>query len=290
MNRPAELWRAMRPQHWLKNVFVFAGLLFGRGWQDVSLISRVVIAAVAFCFTASGVYIINDIVDRDYDRRQGRNRDRPLAAGTVSVGVVIVQALALWAVGLGVGAWASGGVFACLIIYVLLNLAYSFGLKRIVIVDVFIVAAGFMLRLLAGTAGVGIPPSRWLLVCGLMLTLFLGFAKRRAEISALSAGEMPSRAVLGSYRVGFLDMMLGISAANVIMSYSLYTVSVDTVHIHRTEKLIYTVPFVLYGVCRYIYLVHHAKGGDEPVGELTRDPHLLITMAGWLLVTLWLVV
>jgi len=199
-------------------------------------------------------------------------------------------AIALWMAGLALGLWASRSVTLFLSTYVIMNVAYSFWLKHVVVIDVFIIAAGFMLRILAGTIGVGIHPSRWLLLCGLMVTLFLGFAKRRAELNTLLHGEATHREVLDDYGPVFLDTMIAISAAGVIMSYSLYTLSPDTIRIHATENLIYTVPFVLYGIFRYIYLLHHRSGGGDPSRELARDPHILITMGAWLLVTLWLIV
>jgi 4-hydroxybenzoate polyprenyltransferase len=209
--------------------------------------------------------------------------------GTVTVSVAVTLAIALSFVGLGLGFVASSWVFLLLSTYIIINLGYSFGLKRIVIVDVFIIAAGFMLRILAGTVGVGIPPSRWLLLCGLMVTLFLGFAKRRAELNALSDGRGVHREVLGSYAPVFLDTMIAITAANAIVSYSLYTLSPDTIRLHGTANLMYTVPFIVYGIFRYLYLLHHCNVGADPARELARDPHMLLAASAWLLVTLWLI-
>jgi len=290
MNRAADLLRLMRPHDWVKNGFVFTGLLFGHMWHSASLVYQVVAAAVGFSLISSGTYILNDVVDREHDRRHPSKKHRPLAAGTVSASAATMLAIALWMAGLALGLWASRSVTLFLSTYVIMNVAYSFWLKHVVVIDVFIIAAGFMLRILAGTIGVGIHPSRWLLLCGLMVTLFLGFAKRRAELNTLLHGEATHREVLDDYGPVFLDTMIAISAAGVIMSYSLYTLSPDTIRIHATENLIYTVPFVLYGIFRYIYLLHHRSGGGDPSRELARDPHILITMGAWLLVTLWLIV
>ena len=170
-----------------------------------------------------------------------------------------------------------------------MNLAYSLELKHVVILDVFIIATGFMLRILAGTLGLGIPPSQWLLLCGLMVTLFLGFSKRRAEINALSDGKSEHRKVLDEYSSLLLDKMIVITAAGLIMSYSLYTMSPETIRIHRTENLIYTVPLVIYGVFRYIYLLHYQQSGGDPSRDLVRDPHMLIVMLCWLVTTIALI-
>jgi hypothetical protein len=151
---------------------------------------------------------------------------------------------------------------------------------------VFIIAAGFMLRILAGTLGLGIAPSQWLLLCGLMLTLFLGFAKRRAELNALLADSAGHRRVLEHYTAPMLDQFIGIAAAGTVISYALYTVSAETVALHGTRALIATVPFVLYGVLRYLWRLHRQGGGGDPAQELLTDPHLLAATAGWLLLVL----
>jgi 4-hydroxybenzoate polyprenyltransferase len=170
-----------------------------------------------------------------------------------------------------------------------MNLAYSLRLKHVVILDVFIIATGFMLRILAGTLGVDIPPSQWLLLCGLMGTLFLGFTKRRAEIITLVEDKSSHRKVLEHYSPTLLDMMTGITAAGLIMSYSLYTMNADTIRIHGTANLIYTVPCLMYGVFRYIYLTHHQSWGGDPSHDLIRDPHLLVVVGAWLVATIWLI-
>jgi 4-hydroxybenzoate polyprenyltransferase len=272
----------LRPHQWLKNGFVFVGLLFGHAWSDPGKLGQALAAFAAFCLLASAVYVMNDLIDREQDRLHPKKKDRPLAAGTVGVGVAQALALACL-VGGGAIAWLWAGsapwVFAA---YVLLNLGYSFGLKHVVILDVFIIAAGFMLRILAGTLGLGIPPSQWLLLCGLMLTLFLGFAKRRAELIALQADSAGHRRVLEQYTAPMLDQFIGIAAAGTVISYALYTVSAETVAMHGTRALIATVPFVLYGMLRYLWKLHARGGGGDPARELLRDPQLLVATAGWL--------
>ena len=284
MNRVFEMVRLMRPQQWIKNLFVFTGLLFGHAWNNSTTVLNVVMAAGAFCLMSSCIYIINDIADRASDRLHPIKKNRPLAHGSVSPYAALLLALFLFAAAAGLGHAAAREVLALLLIYAALNLAYSYGLKHVVILDVFIIAAGFMLRILAGTSGVGIPPSQWLLLCGLMATLFLGFAKRRAEIHALDTADNKGtqRKVLEQYSAALLDKMIGITAAGVIMSYSLYTMSPETIAKHGTPNLIYTVPFVMYGVFRYIYLLHQRQKGEDPSRELLLDPHIFVTVCAWL--------
>ena len=209
----------------------------------------------------------------------------------MGTGEALALAFVCAAAGLALGAAASIRVALILSAYLSLNLAYSAGLKHVAILDVFIIAAGFMLRIFAGTWAVGIAPSQWLLLCGLLLTIFLGFAKRRAELM-VSEGDgsngASQRPVLDEYSPALLDTMMAISAAGVIVSYSLYTVSPDTIALHHTDKLIYTVPFVLYGIFRYIFLLHR-HGGEDPARTLLTDAHMALTGAGWLGVTVWLI-
>jgi len=284
-----EMMRLMRPHQWVKNGFVFTGLLFGHAFHDSMLVWKVIVAALAFSLVSSCIYIINDIADREQDRIHPKKKDRPLAAGTVTPGSAVTLAAVLAVAAMSLGYWVSTTALWIIAGYALMNLAYSFRLKHVVILDVFIIAAGFMLRILAGTLGVGIPPSQWLLLCGLMVTLFLGFAKRRAEIIALTEDKASHRKVLEHYSAVLLDHMIVVTAAGLIMSYSLYTMNPDTIRIHGTANLIYTVPFVMYGVFRYIYLLHHQSGGGDPSRDLARDPHMLIVVGSWLSATIWLI-
>jgi 4-hydroxybenzoate polyprenyltransferase len=290
MKKILELLRLMRPHQWVKNAFVFTGLLFGHAWHDPHLVAQVTIAFVAFCLVSSAIYTTNDIVDLEQDKQHPKKSRRPLASGHVSVSSAVMLAALLGALGLSLAFFAAPAVLAILVVYALMNIAYSLWLKHVVILDVFIIATGFMLRILAGTLGVGIPPSQWLLLCGLMVTLFLGFTKRRAEIIALTEDKAAHRKVLEHYSPVLLDKMIGITAAGLIMSYSLYTMSADTIRIHGTANLIYTVPFVMYGVFRYIYLLHHQNRGGDTAHDLVRDPHLIIVVGAWVVATFLLIV
>ncbi len=288
MNSPSEILRLMRPHQWLKNGFVLIGIFFAHAWHDDAVVSAVLLSVVAFCLMSSAVYVVNDLTDIKADQQHPTKRFRPLAAGKVSVPFAMVLAVVLFVVAL-LAAWlASPSVMIIILCYLILNLAYSWRLKRVVILDVFIIAAGFMLRILAGTSGIGIAPSSWLLLTGLMVTLFLGFSKRRSELAVMQHGGASTRSVLKNYSLPMLDLMIGVCSAGVVMAYSLYTMSAETIAIHQTDKLVYTVPFVLYGLFRYLYRNFADDLGEDPARDLLRDPHLLLTVIGWALVTLWL--
>lgn len=282
------LIRLLRPQQWLKNGFVFVGLLFGHAWRDPQLLAQALAAFAAFCLLSSAIYVLNDLADREQDRRHPQKRLRPLASGAVGTSAALALAAACLFAGGTLAVLHAGSAPWIYLLYVLMNLAYSGGLKHVVILDVFIIAAGFMLRILAGTLGIGIAPSHWLLLCGLMLTLFLGFAKRRAELNVLLDASAGHRRVLEHYTEPMLDQFIGIAAAGTVISYALYTVSAETVALHGTQGLIVTVPFVLYGMLRYLWRLHRHGGGGDPAQELLTDPHLLAASLGWLALVLFL--
>jgi len=286
------LFRLMRPHQWVKNGFVFLGVVFGHGWDDARLVTEVLTLFAAFCFAASAVYIMNDVADRDADRVHPVKRSRPLARGEVRVGPALVLCAALALGGLLLAAAVSVPALLIVGAYAGLNFAYSAGLKHVAILDVFMIAGGFMLRILAGTVGVGIAPSKWLLLCGFMLTLFLGFGKRRAELVAFngdgnSDGASAQRAALEGYSKALLDRLIMVSVAGAAIGYALYTVDPETIALHGTDKLILTLPFVLYGLFRYLQLMYSKGGGGDPAWDLLHDPHLILATAGWLGATTW---
>ena len=274
--------KLLRPHQWVKSGFVFVGLLFGHAWHDAAVVQQVLLAAVAFSLAASAVYVGNDIVDRERDRQHPDKRRRPLASGAITPGLAMAVGVSCVLAALGIAWLASPVAVAIIVAYLLLNIGYTLGLKHIVLLDVFIISAGFMLRILAGTLGVGIAPSHWLLLCGFMVTLFLGFAKRRAELKALDGDASGHRQVLEDYDPVLLDKLIGVCAAATIVTYSLYTVAADTAALHGTGRLFATVPFVVYGMFRYLFLLHRRDGGGDPAAELLSDRHLLIAVAGWL--------
>lgn len=274
--------RLMRPHQWVKNGFVFTGFVFARGWSDIDLVQNVTMTFVAFCALSSAVYIGNDIVDIESDRAHPKKRLRPLAAGLLGVGTARLTAFGLLFLALAVGYTVGTKVVLLMLLYASLNVGYTLGLKHIPILDVFLIATGFMLRILVGTIGVGIAPSQWLLLCGLMFTLFLGFSKRHAELTAIATTGGNGRKVLDQYDRGLLDKLISITAATTVITYGLYAVSPETVATHGTDALIYTVPFVLYGVMHYVFRMHRHAAGEDPAHALLTDPQLIATVLAWL--------
>lgn len=268
----------MRPHQWLKNVFVFAGLLFSQSWSNGPVVQRILLAFAAFCCASSLVYILNDWRDRDSDALHPVKRQRPLASGAVTQ----IQALALAGLLLLISvSLASGNRMLLLILtcYVALNLAYSWKLKHIPVVDVSIIASGFMLRLLAGTIAVGIPPSRWLLLTGLFVALFLGFSKRKAETFHEVASQ---RAVMAHYPSSLLDTFMAITMTSTIITYSLYATSIEAQAQHG-ERLVYTVPVVIFALLRYTFQVHQGRGEDL-ARELLHDRWILLAGLAWIVI------
>lgn len=273
--------KLLRPHQWVKNGFVVVGFLFSHQWNDGELAARVLYALAAFCAISSAVYALNDVLDRHVDAAHPRKRMRPVASGAIPPSAALVAALLLAAAAVLLGWQASPAAVALIAGYAAMNVAYSVRLKHVAVLDVFIIAAGFMLRILVGTWGVGIAPSQWLLLCGLMVTLFLGFTKRRAELMALTDAPERVRPSLVDYPPAMLDSMISVSAAGVVVTYSLYTVSPETIALHGTERLVWTLPFVLYGMFRFLFLLHSRGGGGDPARDLVRDPHILAAALGW---------
>jgi 4-hydroxybenzoate polyprenyltransferase len=287
------LLRLMRPYQWIKNGFVFLGPVFGHAWNDPAMVVDALVLFAAFCLASSGVYVMNDIADRDADRLHPTKRFRPVAQGDVGIGAARALCIVLLLSGAALAARVSLPALVIVSAYVVLNIVYSAGLKHVAILDVFIISAGFMLRILAGTVGIGIPPSKWLLLCGLMLTLFLGFGKRRAELVAAAAsgdtdGASGHRASLDGYSRTLLDVLITVSVACAAIGYALYSVDAETVALHGTDKLILTLPFVLYGLFRYLQLMYVKGVGGDPAWDVLHDPHLIATTIGWLGATAWI--
>jgi 4-hydroxybenzoate polyprenyltransferase len=282
--------RLIRPHQWIKNGFVFVGVVFGHGWTERELVMDALALFAAFCLASSAVYVMNDLADREADRQHPDKRSRPLARGDIGAGAAAALSLLLGFSGLALAASVSLIALLTAAAYVALNMAYSAGAKHVAILDVFMIAGGFMLRILAGTLGIGVAPSKWLLLCGLMLTLFLGFCKRRAEFVAATAegNTGAQRAALDGYSAALLDRLIAVSVAGAAIGYALYTVDRETVLLHGTDHLILTLPFVLYGLFRYLQLVYSRGGGADPAWELLRDPHLIAATAGWLAAAGWI--
>ena len=279
----------LRPQQWIKNAFVLVGLVFGHAWRDPAAVAAALAATLAFCLASGAVYAFNDARDAVQDRDHPDKRNRPVARGAVTDAEAVVLSALVAALAVALAAWTGWKVAAIVAIYLALSAAYTLRLKRVPVLDVIVIAAGFMLRLLAGTAGIGIEPSNWLLACGFLLTLFLGFAKRRAEIGRLAEGAGQHRPVLEDYSAGFLDKAIMLCAAGMVAAYAWYTLAAQTALIQGTGSLILTLPWVLLGTLRYLYRLRFRGGGGDPAVELLRDPLLALAVAGWIATVLWLI-
>jgi 4-hydroxybenzoate polyprenyltransferase len=276
MLRPA--LQAMRPHQWVKNLLVFAPLLFTAQRGSVDSWLTAITAFAVFCCSASSIYLLNDIVDRDEDRHHPKKRHRPIASGALPVnaaygllGILLVSAGALAQLvptkPLNFAAWPAA--------YLALNLLYSFWWKRLVVIDCMCIALGFQLRVHAGAAAIAVDASHWIVLCTFFFALFLAFCKRYEELGRQSEASGQTRVTMKDYTMPFLNMMIGPLAALSIVTYALYTVSEETIRRHGTDALMYTVPVVTYGVFRYLYLVYRKSEGGDPAKLLFRDMPLV---------------
>ena len=268
----------MRPRQWSKNALVFAGLLFARDFFIVSKIIQAVVAFILFCLASSSAYLINDVVDRQSDAKHPAKRNRPIAAGRLSPVIAVFFAL-LFLVGSLLVAFRLDSRFALILsAYILLTLSYSFFLKNIIILDVLIIASGFVFRAVAGAYAIQEEVSSWLIICTIFLALFMALGKRRAEIISLGDQAGDVRKTLGQYDVGYLDHLIIISTAACLMAYALYTLDPGTVAKFGTRSLVLTLPFVIYGLFRYLYLIYHRNLGESPENAILSDNAILICM------------
>jgi len=283
-----DAFAALRPKQWTKNAFVLVGTLFGHRWSSDE-IGTALLAFVVFCFASSAVYVYNDWIDRDADRRHPTKRHRPIAAGRIGGPGAAVIGLACAGVAYLLAATLGPTMVFLVSAYIGLNVAYAVWLKHVVIADVFAIAGGFQLRLFAGTLGLGIPPSQWLLLCGFALTLLLALGKRRGELLAEGQGE-ETRRVLGYYSESMLDQLLAVCATLVLAAYGLYTISPDTAAEHGAIDLPYTIPIVTYGVFRYLFILRNPRvaGDGDPSRVLFADRQLQLTALVWLGAVVWI--
>lgn len=279
--------RALRPKQWTKNGALLAPLLFAKGIFERGLLLRALLAVGIFSLLASGVYVVNDWVDREKDRLHPEKRRRPIAAGHLSgFGAIALVALC-WGVASAGAWWVSPRFAAVLAGYLLLQVLYTWVLKQMVLLDIMAIALGFILRVVAGAVAIDVVVSNWLFLCTLLLALFLGFAKRRAELSSLEDNATAHRASLADYTVPLLDQMMSICAACCILAYGLYTVSAETVQHVGSDELKFTVPFVVYAIFRYLFLVHKRGAGGAPEKVLLGDGPFMIAIGIFLAIAAW---
>ena len=278
------LLRTIRPKQWIKNTVVGVPLVFGHKLTDIASLQITLLAVALFCLISGCVYIINDIVDVERDRSHPKKRNRPVASGKLPINVARGFAVLAVPFALGVAYWLSPAYAAALSGYFVLNLAYCFKIKHIPYLDVLSLAAGFVLRVLAGAFVIEVPPSPWLMGCTALLALFLGFGKRAHEL-ANSGDATSQRAVLAYYRSDILTWMLHILALITVVVYGLYTQSDHVRETFGDAPLIYTLPFPMIGIPRFIHLVTTRHDAESPTEEMLRDPIFMITFFSWLIVS-----
>ena len=277
----AALIASLRPHQWSKNLLVFAALGFSKHLFEPVPLLRALVAFAIFCALSGVVYLVNDIADVERDRLHPRKRRRPIASGALEVRTAGIAAAVLGSASLGAALPLGWGFLTVAAAYLALNLAYSLRLKEIVILDVLSVSLGFVLRAIAGGVAIGVPISDWLLVCTILLALFLALAKRRHEITSLGGDAAGHRPILKEYSPYLLDQMISVVTASCVTAYTFYTLAPETRDKFQTDRLSWTVPFVLYGIFRYLYLVHQKDGGGSPSESLVTDRPLLVAVALW---------
>jgi 4-hydroxybenzoate polyprenyltransferase len=277
-----DIWRLLRPAQWSKNTVLFAALIFSKHLFIAADVATVVTAFVCFCCVASSAYVVNDLRDCERDRQHPLKSRRPLPAGRVARSTASVLACGLMTTGLA-GSFALGGSFGTLVaFYLALQIAYTFALKDMVILDVMAIATGFVVRAVAGGVVIGVPVSPWLIICTFLLALFLGFSKRRHELVLLEDRATEHRTALREYSPYFLDQMISVVTASTVVAYAIYTASPEVREKLGTDKLYLTIPFVLFGIFRYLYLVHQREEGGNPTQLLLSDQPLLIDVGLWI--------
>ena len=278
----AAVWQSLRPRQWVKNFFVFAGLIFGQKLLTPALGPALATFAI-FCALSGAVYLLNDVADRDKDRLHPTKRLRPIASGRLRAGLAVGLAAVLAVAGVAASAAIDRRLGAVALAYVALLAAYSAWLKHVVIVDVIVVALGFVLRAGAGAIAIDVEISGWLLICTVLLALFLALGKRRHEYLTLGAEAARHRPILAEYSAGLLDQMIAVVTASTVTAYALYTMSPETVAKFHTQLLPATLPFVLYGIFRYLYLLYRRQMGGNPSELFLNDPPLLLNTLLWML-------
>ncbi len=280
---------SMRPNQWVKNLLLFAGLIFSRNLLDFQMLTKTFYAFFLFCLLSSSVYIMNDLLDLKNDRAHPLKSKRPIASGKLNVFSALFFVIALSFLSLFLSFYLSTNFFIVGLSYFALNLAYSKYLKHIVILDVMCIAAGFVLRAVAGAVVIDVTISAWLVVCTTLLALFLGFGKRRYELVLLEDKANAHRKILTEYSLYFLDQLISVVTASTVVAYAFYTLSPEVQQKLGVSHLELTIPFVLYGIFRYLYLIHQKEGGGSPSRLLLTDFPILIDIFLWLVCVLIIV-
>ncbi len=277
-----EIFITSRPQQWIKNLFIFAAIIFSQNILNLSLLGKTIVAFISFCLLSSSFYIFNDLQDLEEDKRHPLKSKRPLASGRLKKSYALFSFGVLGLLGLIIAASLNWPFLLISVIFFFLQVAYSLWLKHVVILDVFVIAAGFLIRVVAGGLAIKVTLSSWLLICSTLLALFLALSKRRHELVLLSKEASEHRPILEEYSPYFLDQLIAVVTASIVVAYCLYTVSEETVAKFGTSNLLFTVPFVLYGIFRYLYLIHQKFEGGSPELLIIKDKPLLIDIFLWI--------
>lgn len=277
-----EVVKSLRIQQWIKNLFVFAPLIFSQNVFNIPLLIKTFLAFVLFCILSGAAYILNDIQDLEEDKLHPVKSKRPLASGRLKKNHALFACILLVLLGLVGAYFLNVYFFVVVLVYVILQIAYSNWLKHIVIIDVFLIAAGYFLRVIAGGLAIEVQISPWLFICTILIALFLALSKRRHELVLLDKSAEIHRPILKEYTPHLLDQMIAVVTASTVISYCLYTVSSETIAKFGTKNLLFTVPFVLYGIFRYLYLVHQKDEGGSPEALIIKDKPLLVDLFLWI--------
>ncbi len=272
----ASLFQLLRPKQWTKNIFVFAVLIFSHDLFVPRQVAKALLGFVIFCIISSAAYVFNDLMDREQDRHHPRKCMRPIASGRISPHAAVAIFIMLSLLGLAGAAALNYRFGGIALVYLLINVGYSIYLKRVVILDVMILASGFMLRLFSGAAILDVAMSSWFIICTILVSLFLGLGKRRQELVIMGDRAAQHRDVLKHYTPYVLDQMIAVVTASTLISYAIYTISEETVRKFQTQNLVLTLPFVLYGIFRYLYLIHRHGKGDSPTMLMLEDVPMMI--------------
>lgn len=273
--------KLLRAEQWVKNIFIFAGLIFSREFHRPEKIGITFLGFIIFSFLSSAGYIINDIIDRAEDRQINTKMNRPIAAGRIKIGYALILSLVLIFLSLASAYFVNKNFFYVALIYIGLSILYSLLIKYLVILDVLTIAVGYVLRSVAGAVIINVDISSWLILCTFLLALFIILSKRKAEILILGSDAVKHREVLSHYSVDLLNHMITIAISACIVAYCIYTLSLDTVSKFHTRNLVFTIPFVIYGLFRYLYLIEKKTGTDMPNRALIGDLPMIINFALW---------
>ncbi|MCJ7508864.1 MAG: decaprenyl-phosphate phosphoribosyltransferase [candidate division Zixibacteria bacterium] len=277
-----DILSVMRPEQWVKNLILFAGVIFSENLQNTNMLLKVLIAFAFFCLLSSAGYVINDTLDFKQDSQHPVKANRPIASGRLKRPQGVFLACFLAVVSLAGSYVINPNFFIVALVYLSLNICYSLFLKHVVIIDVMVIALGFVLRAVAGAVVINVDISSWLVVCTILLALFLGLGKRRHELVLLEGKADAHRRILTEYSLGFLDQMIAVVTSSTVVAYAFYTLSPEIIQKLGTRYMALTIPFVLYGIFRYLYLIHQKEEGGSPAKALLTDKPIIIDILLWL--------